>query len=211
MYGDASLLYRRSAGPAQPDLGSLYCPSNYIFSNPQACKTLGYDYRTFANSEPLYDNVVINQSTLIDDTWTTTGLFALPGKPIKVTRLDNNSDAVTTHLYFWFQREGTTKALELRSDNFSGYDRSQFARSQPILVKPGFEHIISAPFGGPIYIGMTNNLPNKGANNGAVKVTLRVSGVAKHPTILDMGGQFHHPSFPDRRKQDPTACGGLAS
>jgi hypothetical protein len=41
--------------------------------------------------------------TLHSDSWTTTGLFALPGKPTQVTRLDNNGSDVLTDLYFWFQ------------------------------------------------------------------------------------------------------------
>lgn len=81
-FSDASVLYRRKRGPAQSDLGSLYCPLKLVLqaTTPSQCSAQGWDYRTYADAETLYQKVEVTQITLISDTWTTTGLFALPGR-----------------------------------------------------------------------------------------------------------------------------------
>lgn len=123
------------------------------------------------------------------DTWTTTGLFAMPGQPITVRRTDGNTAAVRAYVRFWFQREPTTKAFNLEpSHPLSTYNRPQFVQSQRILLpSDGSPIVLSAPFGGPIYLEMENLLPNGGANKGRFNVTAVFDNVAKHPAILDMG------------------------
>lgn len=145
------------------------------------------DYRNYSSTEPRYNDVTINQPTLIVNTWTTTGLFAMPGDPITVRRTDNNSAAVSAYVRFWFQREATTKAFNWDYAPRTNYDRPQFVQSQRILLPAdGNPIVLSAPYGGPIYLQMENRLPNDGANDGAYNVTAVFDNVAKHPAILDM-------------------------
>jgi hypothetical protein len=105
MFGDATVLYRRSRAPAQTELGTLTCPEELLInpSRRQECKTRFLDYDTWIDSTQVYNNYVITQPTLAENTWTTTGLFALPGRPINVTRLDNNGSYIETGVNFWFQ------------------------------------------------------------------------------------------------------------
>ncbi len=191
MYGDASVLYRRSQGPVQNDLGSLTCPEVYLMDptkpRPVTCIGLGFDYRNYSSTVQRFDNVTVNQSTLMQNTWTTTGLYAVPGHPIRVRRIDANGAAVATYVTFWFQREATTKAFEPRGDLLCGYNRPQFARSHDVQIPAdGREVTISPPFGGPIYLQLNGLLPEGGALEGAYTTTLVFENVARHPTILDM-------------------------
>jgi hypothetical protein len=66
MYGDATLLYRRSSTPPQTDLGTLYCPDYYVMDKAKRhlCMKLGWDYRNWTSQETLYNNVIITQPTL---------------------------------------------------------------------------------------------------------------------------------------------------
>lgn len=134
--------------------------------------------------------MTIIQPTLMENTWTTTGLYAVPGHPIRVRRTDGNGASVATYVTFWFQRQATTKAFEPRGDGLAGYNRPQFARSSRVLIKADGEWVtISPPYGGPIYLDVTGLLPEGGALRGAYNVTLVFDNVAKHPAILDMGNQ----------------------
>jgi hypothetical protein len=149
------------------------------------CRT---DYRNYSTTVPRYNNVTVDQPTLMQNTWTTTGLYAVPGYPVRVRRVDGNGTSVATSVAFWFQREAVTKAFELRGDALAGYNRPQFARSADIRIPADGQWVtLSPPFGGPIYLVMTNLLPEGGALNGAYNVTLVFDNVAKHPAILDMG------------------------
>lgn len=146
------------------------------------------DYRNYSATVSRFSNVTVNQPTLVADTWTTTGLFAVPGYPITVRRVDGNAMSVATSVAFWFQREAVTKAFELRSDGLCGYNRPQFARSTNVRINAdGGLVTLSPPFGGPIYVQMNSLLPEGGANDGRCNVTLVFDNVAMHPTILDMG------------------------
>lgn len=46
MFGDAAVLYRRSRGPPQADLGTLHCPERFVMDlalpHPDTCIALGY-------------------------------------------------------------------------------------------------------------------------------------------------------------------------
>ena len=192
MYADSSIVYRRSTAPRQPDLGSLTCPEWMVTSFDQAdgCLINRWDYRTYEGLETVYSNEIFEQPTLIENQWTTTGLYALPGETFNVSRVDNNGSYVKTELYFWYQRIGISKSLEPRGDMLSGYHRPTYTRSHGILIPPGGSTVtITAPYGGPIYLQVTGLLPDDKALDGAYSVKLRFDGVAKHATILDMGSQ----------------------
>jgi immunomodulating metalloprotease len=141
--------------------------------------------------------VTIDQPTLMVNAWTTTGLFAMPGQPITVRRVDGNSAVVRAYLRFWFQRQPTTKAFNLEPTRpLSTYNRPQFVQSPRVLLpSDGSPIVLSAPFGGPIYLQMENLLPNGGANNGRFNVTVVLDNVAKHPTILDMANDTEVAEF----------------
>ena len=201
MYGETSMLLRRKLTPAQPDGGSLYCSVKYMVqSDPNLCASLKLDYQTWINDEPVYSNQTITQPTFQNDEWTTTGLFGLPGKPFNVTRLDN-ATSLTIKIYFWFQRQGTSKSLSgLRDDGLSSYFRPQMARTQGVLVKPGETVTITHPIGGPVYLGL------QGANSGAATAILQFDGVAKHAALLDMGSNSSIEYFLAKLNQTHLPC-----
>lgn len=200
MFADSTMLYKRSSKNRWGSVGSLTCPEWNIVDRitPDGCLEGKWDVRQYEDSEPLYNNVIVNQPTLFSDTWTTLGLYALPGKPFTVIRTDNGTDAVRASILFWYQRYGVVKSLELRDDGLSGYNRPMYHRSHDIWLPPNTPVTISTPIGGPMYLNMQNRLPDNGANSGAYTVTIRFDGVAKHAALLDMGNNTAVQEFADK-------------
>lgn len=102
VFADSTVLYRRTIAPAQFDLGTLYCPREVMYAGQ--CVTNGWDYSTWASTVPV-SNPTISQVVLINDMYTTTGLFALPGRTVTITRTDSLSADVKVYIQVFFQRE----------------------------------------------------------------------------------------------------------
>ena len=197
-FADSTVLYRRSYTPPQDDLGSLYCPRTMVRQG--TCIKNKYDYHTWQNSVTIYKNEQINIDVPSGDTWTTSGLFALPGRTIQVQRILDNTVPTNLKVYlrFFFQREAVTKAFEV-SDSLSKYDRPQFSQSHYILI-PNDNSVINvtSPYGGPIYIGFTSVTNAKAAytgNGNFPAIQLRFSGITKHSAILDISNDDQITSF----------------
>lgn len=187
VFADASVLYRRARAPAQHDLGTLYCPRTVM--NAGNCMRDGYDYRSWIDTVPVYSNEWLNRTVPSGSTWMTTGLFALPGRTIRISRVDSLN--VKVSIYLFFQRDGVTKSFSVSSNRFH-YDRPGPPRSPAILIPVGGQDIfITGPYGGPLYISYSSI--DSSAVGGTVR--LRVSGVAKHPTILDLASESQLTAF----------------
>lgn len=183
VFADSSILYRRVGTPAQDSLGTLYCPRSILYA--RGCGSDAYDHRKWSSRASVLSSIESTASVPIDDGWTTTGLFALPGRTITVERLD--SGAREAGIMFFFHRESTTKARQVDgATGWSLYDRPQFVQSTVIKIVAGAPAAnVTTPHGGPIYLWRA------GAGSAAVAATepgvrLRFTGVAQHPAILDI-------------------------
>ena len=94
------------------------------------------------------------------------GVYALPGKTIKVTRLDNNE--VATSIAFNTLRSGATH--EFSGDD--GYARPKFLTSVTYPVKTGETISLTSAYGGTLQVHFDTN---------DINVELRFENVAQHP------------------------------
>lgn len=204
-FADSSVLYRRNNAPPQDDLGSLYCPRPMVQAG--TCRKNNYDYHAWQSTVPLYTNEPLTIEVPFGDTWTTTGLFALPGKTVQVQRIyDSNVPSVlNTYVRFFFQREAVTKALE-STKVLSNYDRPQFTQSHTILVPNDNSVInITAPYGGPIYIAFknVNNARTAYIGNTFPSIVFKFSNVAKHSSVLDIANYQQITAFTNTLLTNP--------
>lgn len=207
MMADTTLLYLRAEGSGQGDLGTLVCPNSRLRAG--TCYSGGFDIRSYASSVSLATYNITLQ-LLPGDSWTSTGLFALPGRQVSVTRLDNNTE-ISLGIRFWFQRAGTTKALytslntvgpggdggsmgnnsgviDTSPSNFTRYERPQWAQSPSVKLAPPNSTTVVTPYlGGPVYIQMSGvDTYRNAGKDGSITLRLQISGVAKHASILDV-------------------------
>lgn len=181
VFGDVSVLYSRTAAPAQDDLGSLYCTFQSVYRSN--CRGTAADHKVFGPRVLVLDNQLVEQPVEFPvNVWTSTGYFALPGRTIKVTRLDNRAD-VKVSIYFWYQRDGSTKSLYSSDGVRTSYVRPSFVKSTDIPVTAA-GNLVTAPFGGPIYLLLTR-VSNVAAGSGPVRVVF--DNVGKHSAVLDVG------------------------
>lgn len=184
VFADSSVLYRRVGTPAQDSLGTLYCPRSTLYAG--GCGSDAFDHRKWAARAAVVASIEASANVPIDDGWTSTGLFALPGRTFTVERLD--AGAREAGIMLFFHRESTTKARQVdATTGWSVYDRPQFAQSGVIKIAgPGAALAnVTTPHGGPIYLWRA------GAGSAATAaaepvVRLRFTGVAQHPAILDV-------------------------
>ncbi|MGI9888844.1 ImpA family metalloprotease, partial [Vibrio chagasii] len=142
-YSDYVLYNSRLYNAAQPSLGNF---STKSFDNvPLVTKTVALESKRHFRSA---------------------GLYALPGKTIKVTRLDSNE--VATSIAFNTLRSGATHEF---SGN-DGYARPKFLTSVTYPVKPGETIYLTSAYGGTLQVHFDTN---------DIDVELRFENVAQHP------------------------------
>lgn len=166
---DSTVLYNRSAAPKQKNLGSFICTRPTVQNN--TC--VPYD----PNAIPTVSEAV---STTVpsNNEWTSTGFYALPGKPFTVTRPAGFTKAnISVRLNF--QRNGTTRSLE-KAGAFTKYDRPQYLQSVDIPLAVGETRTLTSPYGGPIYMVMGGSAATVGQT-----ASLSFTNVAKHAALLD--------------------------
>ncbi len=161
MYADWTVSYARAGNRAQPDLG------NYVADNSDVVKG--------ENAHYLYpETVTISQESSVgsEHQWTTTGWYALPGKPVTITRAGDDVHSIAVRLYYG--RDKTNRAHE-------GTYRKHLEMSHIRLTIPAKGSVtFSTPYGAPIYI------QHWGSNNGKpLSSSLTATGVAEHPSITD--------------------------
>ena len=184
MFADSSILYSRKSAPAQDDLGSVYCSTWNTLLGKNGCS----DYKNFADTTKVtrYNDWVVQDAGIYpNDVWTTTGVFAIPGVPFTVTRLDDRAD-ITLYVALWYQRSGTTKSLDADSSKpgYYQYHRPQYMRSPYVLLTKDKTITITSPTGGPIYFGLVSSGVTRTSTN---YLKASFSNVARHPSILDVG------------------------
>ncbi|PML29097.1 ImpA family metalloprotease, partial [Vibrio sp. 10N.261.52.A1] len=116
-----------------------------------------------------FDNVPLVTKTIALESkrnFRSAGLYALSGKTIKVTRLDNND--VATSIAFNTLRSGATHEF---SGN-DGYARPKFLTSVTYPVKPGETISLTSAYGGTLQVHFDKN---------DINVELKFEHVAQHP------------------------------
>ncbi|MCI5178397.1 MAG: hypothetical protein D3911_03550 [Candidatus Electrothrix sp. AW3_4] len=168
---DWSVYYTRLINPGQKDLGTFICEKSAVTDG--TCQM--YDF-------PATSNGTATESLSDASEWTSTGLYALPGKSITVTRTDSNT-AAEAGIFFNFQRVGTSRSV-------ASYDRPQFMQSPIMLMEPGETRTFTSPYGGPIYLRLNGNSTVAGTS-----VSFNFTGIAKHAAVLDIGDSDQAQAF----------------
>lgn len=144
-FADHAVYNFRKVSPAQKDLGT-------------------FSRSDFSGVTPTTRTVTLTSRP----NFRSTGAYALPGRPVRVTRLD--SGAVATTLFVNSLRSGSTHEWE--DGNYNGYARPKFLWSAGMPLKPGESITFTSPYGGPIQVGF---------NQKDIPVQLRFENVSEHP------------------------------
>jgi immunomodulating metalloprotease len=122
--------------------------------------------------------------------WTSTGLYALPGKPFTVQRpLGFTSANLSVRVAF--QKKETSRSLE-KSGAYTMYDRPSYLQSPELPVAAGGSRTVTSPYGGPIYLYMGGSAATVGQT-----ASLSFTNVAKHAALLDTADSAAVAQFPD--------------
>jgi hypothetical protein len=144
-YADHAVYNARLINPAQKNLGT-------------------FSRSDFSNVAPVTRNV-----TLVSrPSFRATGAYALPGRTVKVTRLDSNN--VTTSIFVNSLRASSTHMWD--DGNHGGYARPKFLQSTWMAVRPGESIYLTSPYGGPLQV----NFDKKD-----ITVQLKFENVSEHP------------------------------
>ncbi len=141
-YADSAVFNFRKINPVQPDMGN-------------------FSRSDFSSVTPVDKTVRL----VSKDPFRATGLYALPGQTIKVTRQDNDSQKVW--LFINTLRDGATHQYEQ-----NGYKRPKYLRSAYWLLEKDKPIEITSPYGGPIEIWFDENDKN---------ITVAFEHVGEHP------------------------------
>jgi hypothetical protein len=117
---------------AQPDTG-VFMPKDFNYKHPYIMKDINKTY-----------NVSLGIHKL--SSWLSTGLFAVPGVPFKVTRLDNQP--VYSGIALNFHRDGSLRELEPGGAKV----RPRVMRNLTTYMDNNASTWYTSPMGGPIYI-----------------------------------------------------------
>lgn len=97
-----------------------------------------------------------------------TGVYALPGRPMQITRRDSGEGTVT--VFINSVRAGSTHEWE--DGNYGGYSRPKFLQSASVPLKAGQTVTVTSTYGGPVQLGF---------NKGGVEVEVEFKNVGQHP------------------------------
>ena len=139
-FADHAVYNHREVGAAQPDRGT-FDPMDLSAITPVTRDLTLLSRRRFRSA----------------------GVYALPGRTVRITRLDNA--AVETAVFVNSLRSGAT-------DEFSQYRRPKYLQSTRIPIAEGETVLLNSPYGGPLQIEFD-------ANDETVR--FRVEGVGEHP------------------------------
>ncbi len=144
-YADHAVLNVRRVAPAQPDRGS-------------------FDPRDLSQ--------VVATTRIVDLTsraaFRSTGAYALPGRPMTVTRLDSGAGRVS--VFVNTLRAGSTHEWE--DTNYGGYARPKFLQSAHVPLTPGKPVVLTSVYGGPVQLEFDQN---------DVQVQVKFQNVGEHP------------------------------
>jgi immunomodulating metalloprotease len=125
-----------------------------------------------------------------------TGLYAMPGRSVSVTRTDNSSAQVSIVINML---RDTTRMYDT-----NGYARPKTLGGARIALAPGATTTITSPFGGPIYIFVEKDVTEPEAN-------LNFAGVITHPILRDMRDAAQVATFNAELATTPTNWVVMAS
>ncbi|MCH1930805.1 ImpA family metalloprotease [Shewanella sp. A25] len=171
LFADWVISYARSLNPAQADLGEFVTDKSNLTKGTSA----NYTY-------PATESERKTISVPYTGQWTTTGWYALPGTPIKLTRVDSDSASVEIKLNY--HRRNTNRAYEQKI-----YRAPLELAQQRLKLKAGESIEFSTPYGGPIYLNISGS---------DLSVEVDAENVAKHPTIMDFTDTVQISNFNDR-------------
>ncbi|MEB4590957.1 ImpA family metalloprotease [Candidatus Thiothrix sp. Deng01] len=151
LFADSIVNYSRPNNAYQPDMGDFTTAQAELNAETTLHKTLAYTPTVYGE-------------------WTSTGLYAPPGKTVTVRRTD--SGAAEAKLRFNYLREST------RLWNDGQYSRPRYLSSPVVTLEAGKTYTFSTPYGGPIYVGWI------GAE-GAAPFTLTFDNVLANPLLQE--------------------------
>lgn len=150
LYADYTVHYARPNNAYQPDMGDFTDAQAALNSQAGITKTVAFTPTQF-------------------DEWSSTGLYAPPGKTISIRRMDASPSQVKIKINVL--RQST------RLWNSKGYSRPRYMSSMEMVLEPGKTYAISTPYGGPIYVGW------QAVASGAVPFTLEFGAVLNNPLL----------------------------
>lgn len=142
LFADHAVYNYRTLNPVQPDMGN-------------------FSRSDFSHITPVNKTVTMTSR----QNFRAAGVYALPGKTVRVTRNDNSS--TTTKVFINSLRSGSTHEFEAW-----GYKRPKFLESAHVPIKSGETITLTSPYGGPIQIDF-------GTNDQSVSFTFEQVG--EHP------------------------------
>ncbi|MBX2883501.1 MAG: ImpA family metalloprotease [Granulosicoccus sp.] len=155
LFADYTNHYSRENNAAQTDAGDY-----------------GVNLGSLSQRQAEIGNVILRPTQFAE--WNSTGYTARPGKPITLTRTDNNPATVSVRLNM------------LRSQstwiwNTNGYTRPLFTSSHPIAMPVNSSVTMSSPIGGPVYVHWDANTNDDSSPD----ITLEIEGAVAHPFLND--------------------------
>ena len=129
-YADHAIYNYRKINPLQPDMGN-------------------FSRSDFSHITPINKTVNVQSKKW----FRSAGVYALPGKTIKVTRNDNS--AVAVKVFINSLRSGATHHYQK-----NGYNRPKYLQTPHFKIKSGETIELTSPYGGPLQLSFdTNDLP----------------------------------------------------
>jgi hypothetical protein len=141
-YSDFSVYNYRTLAPVQKDMGN-------------------FSRSDFSTITPTTQTVQITSK----QPFRATGLYALPGESVRVTREDNAS--VVVKVFVNSLRSGSTHEFEV-----NGYKRPKYLQSTHIPIESGKSIVFTSVYGGPLELEFDTSDEN---------VSLRFENVGQHP------------------------------
>ena len=157
-YADHAVYNYRTINPVQPDMGN-------------------FSRSDFSDITPTTKTVHMTTK----NPFRAAGVYVLPNKTVKITRLDDNH-SVATKVFINSLRSGATHQYQK-----NGYKRPKYLQSTHIEVKPHESIYMTSPYGGPLEIAFNKN---------GAKVSFKIENIGVHPvwsefdTNPDKDGDF---------------------
>ncbi|MGF1689500.1 ImpA family metalloprotease [Photobacterium japonica] len=161
IFADWLVSYARDDNKAQSDLGEYIVDTRDVVTGDDA----HYTY-----PETVTDTKTI--SVPYSNQWTTTGWYALPGKPVTLTRHGEDDHEIIVQLYYG--RSNTNRVYETKV-----YRKPVDLTTARIRVPAKGSVTFSTPYGAPIYLNMRHS------ENKPLSSSITATGIAEHPSITD--------------------------
>jgi hypothetical protein len=167
-FSDSSMHLAHGTNRAIADMGTYACTRESVLSAP--CRP--YDPAMIPTAAS-----TVSTAFLQGDEWTSTGRYALAGRPFRLRRTDVVAGRVFARV--GFARLGTTRAFEMASGS-TAYSRPQRLVSAWIELEKDREIELSSPLGGPIYLRTIGSDAARG-----MLATVETTGTGAHAALLE--------------------------